>query len=351
MSCLQQVSAPDAPLVSVIIVNCNRRDLLLECLGSLRGQYYQPFEVIVVDNGSTDDSITLLKHFPLSPIQLIENKVNVGFSAANNQALARCRGSYVALLNNDAIADPGWLAELVKALEDRPTFGMAASKVLAYDAPNVIDKSGHLIYLDGQNRGRGSGEIDRGQYDRFEEVAWPDGCAAFYRRSLFEQIGGFDEDFFAYADDAELGLRARIAGWRCLSVPTAVVRHRLGATLGRHSEQRLFLIERNRIWLAVKLFPLRLLILNPFYTAARLLATAAAWAGGRGEISRAVSSTSPTRLLQCLVRAHWAALRGLPTMLRKRRDTRGRRVLSASETARMIRRFRIPLADLVGKAR
>ncbi len=305
----------------------------------------------MVDNGSTDGSTTLLRDLPLSGIQIIENKTNVGFCTANNQALTLCCGTYVALLNNDAVADPAWLSELAKALESRPKFGMAASKVLAYDSPNVIDKSGHLIYLDGQNRGRGSGEIDRGQYDRVEEVAWPDGCAAFYRRSLFEQIGGFDEDFFAYADDAELGLRARIAGWRCLSVPTAVVLHRLGATLGRHSEQRLFLIERNRIWLAVKLFPLRLLILNPLYTAARLLATAAAWAGGRGEISRAVSSTSPARLLQCLVRAHWAALRGLPSMLRKRRETRGRRKLSASETARMIRRFRIPLADLAGKAR
>ncbi len=303
-----------------------------------------------MDNGSTDGSTARLKDFPLPGIQIIENKTNVGFCTANNQALTLCRGTYVALLNNDAVADPAWLSELVKALESRPKFGMAASKVLAYDSPDVIDKSGHLIYLDGQNRGRGSGEIDRGQYDHFEEIAWPDGCAAFYRRSLFEQIGGFDEDFFAYADDAELGLRARIAGWRCLSVPTAVVRHRLGATLGRHSEQRLFLIERNRIWLAVKLFPLRLLILNPLYTAARLLATAAAWAGGRGEISRAVSSTSPARLLQCLVRAHWAALRGLPTMLRKRRETRSQRKLSASETARMIRRFRIPLADLVGKA-
>ena len=351
MSCLQQVRAVGAPLVSVVVVNYNRRDLLSECLGSLQRQYYQPFEVIVVDNGSTDGSTALVKDFPLSSIQIIENKTNVGFCAANNQALTQCRGTYVALLNNDAVAAPAWLGELVKTLENRPEFGMAASKVLAYDSPNVIDKSGQLIYLDGQNRGRGSGEIDCGQYDRFEEVAWPDGCAAFYRRSLFEQIGGFDEDFFAYADDADLGLRARIAGWRCLSVPTAVVRHRLGATLGRHSEQRLFLIERNRIWLVVKLFPLRLLVLNPLYAAARLLATTAAWVVGSGEIARAASSISPMRLLQCLVRAHWAALGGLPAMLRKRRRTRCRRKLSASETARMIRRFQIPLVDLVGKAR
>ena len=158
-------------------------------------------------------------------------------------------------------------------------------------------------------------------------------------------------DFFAYADDAELGLRARIGGWRCLSVPTAVVHHRLGGTLGRHSERRLFLIERNRIWLAVKLFPARLLILNPLYAATRLVATTVAWVAGRGELARADSSISPMRLLRCLLQAHWAAIVGLPAMLRKRRDMRCWRKLSPSDTARMIRRFQIPLADLVGKAR
>ena len=90
---------------------------------------------------------------------------------------------------------------------------MAASKVLVWQDPTIIDKAGHLIYPDGQNRGRGSGEIDRGQYDQIEEVLWPDGCAAMYRKAMLDEIGGFDEDFFAYADDAELGLRARIAGW------------------------------------------------------------------------------------------------------------------------------------------
>ena len=89
-----------------------------------------------------------------------------------------------------------------------------------------------LIYPDGQNRGRGSGEIDRGQYDRLEEVFWPDGCAALYRKAMLDEIGGFDEDLFAYGDDAELGLRARIAGWRCLYVPHAVVRHHRGSHSG-----------------------------------------------------------------------------------------------------------------------
>ena len=93
---------------------------------------------------------------------------------------------------------------------------MAASKILVYEDPRRIDKAGHLIYPDGQNRGRGTGEFDTGQYDQVEEALWPDGCAAMYRRAMLDQIGGFDEDFFAYGDDAELGLRGRIAGWKCL---------------------------------------------------------------------------------------------------------------------------------------
>ena len=132
---------------------------------------------------------------------------------------------------------------------------MAASKVLVWEDPARIDKAGHLMFPDGQNRGRGSGALDRGQFDREEEVLWPDGCAAMYRKPMLDEIGGFDEDFFAYGDDAELGLRARIAGWLCLYAPRAVVRHHRGATLGKDSGWRLQLIERNRVLLAVKLFP------------------------------------------------------------------------------------------------
>ena len=155
-------------------------------------------------------------------------------------------------------------------LNDGREIGMAASKILVYEDPRRIDKAGHLIYPDGQNRGRGSGELDAGQYDRVEEVLWPDGCAAMYRREMLDQIGGFDEDFFAYADDAELGLRARIAGWKCLYIPSAVVRHHRGATLGVRSSRRLELIERNRVLLAAKLFPWSLLWLNGAYYLARL---------------------------------------------------------------------------------
>ncbi|MBI3698160.1 MAG: glycosyltransferase family 2 protein [Acidobacteria bacterium] len=333
------------PLISVVVVNWNRRELLRACLHSLECQSWREFETIVVDNGSQDGSADMVEaEFP--EVRLIRNGENRGFCAANNQGIAAARGRYVALLNNDAEADPRWLEELVRAFLEHDDVGMAASKILVWESRTTIDKAGHLIYPDGQNRGRGTGETDRGQYDRLEETAWPDGCAAMYRKDMLDRIGGFDEDFFAYADDAELGLRARIAGWRCLYVPAAVVFHHLGSTLGRFSAERMVLIERNRVWLAAKLFPWRLLLLNPFYFALRVAAGAFGAAAGRGEAARFRSEQGTVVLVKCFWRANLAALAGLPHMLAKRREVARIRRLSASEVCALLRRFRIRLRDL-----
>jgi GT2 family glycosyltransferase len=227
---------------------------------------------------------------------------------------------------------------------------MAASKILVYEDPRRIDKAGHLIYPDGQNRGRGTGEVDQGQYDRVEEVLWPDGCAAMYRRSMLDEIGGFDEDFFAYADDAELGLRARIAGWNCLYVPTAVVRHHRGATLGVQSSRRLELIERNRALLATKLFPWSLLWLNPFYYAMRLAAGASAAVMGQGEVGKFPGFRGKMRAAFAMLRGDLGALALIPRMLAKRRDVNRIRKLSPRDVRKLILENRIPLKQLTREA-
>src|SRR5437868_6018878 len=262
----------------------------------------------------------------------ILNRENRGFCAANNQGIKASSADFIALLNNDAEAEPGWLAALSAAFEGRSDFGMAASKILVWEDPGRIDKAAHLIYPDGQNRGRGSGEPDRGQYDRLlEDALWPDGCAAMYRREMLDAIGGFDEDLFAYADDAELGLRARIAGWRCVYAPEAVVRHHRGSTLGLNSGRRLELIERNRVLLAAKLFPWSLLWLNPAYYLARLLTGVWAARHGAGEASLYPGIRGKWTMAWSLVRGDLAALALLPRILRKRSAMRGIRKLTPSE--------------------
>jgi GT2 family glycosyltransferase len=219
-----------------------------------------------------------------------------------------------------------------------------------WEDPRRIDKAGHLIYPDGQNRGRGSGQLDAGQFDRIEETLWPDGCAAMYRRAMLDEVGGFDEDFFAYADDAELGLRGRIAGWGCLYAPGAVVRHHRGATLGLGSGRRLTLIERNRVLLVVKLFPWNLLWLNGAYNLARLAGGLWAALHNRGELRHYSGTRGKVTAATALLRGTITALPLIPLMLRKRWAFRSKRRLTPRQIRNLLLRHRISLREISEQA-
>jgi GT2 family glycosyltransferase len=329
-----------------VVVNWNRRELLEHCLLSLARQTHSSYEVWVIDNGSTDGSAEFVERtratYPV-PLTLVRNRENRGFCAANNQGMSGATNDLIALLNNDAEAEPGWLAALETGLV-APTVGMVASKILVWEDPTRIDKCGHLIYPDGQNRGRGSGETDQGQYDEPGPVLWPDGCAALYRRAMLDEIGGFDEDFFAYADDAELGLRALWAGWDSLYAPDAVVRHHRGATLGLGSARRLTLIERNRVWLVVKLYPGKLLWLNGPYWTARIVAGLWAAVRNRGDVRHYQGPQGKATAALALLRGTLSALPKLPRMWRKRQAILRRR--TPAEIRTLLLRHRISLKEL-----
>jgi len=331
-------------LISVVVVNWNRKELLRACLGSLGRQSDVAFETIVVDNGSSDGSPEMAERE--FGARVIRNRENRGFCAANNQGIAASSGDFIALLNNDAEAQPGWLAALLRAGSAAPDIGMAASKVLVWEDPRRIDKAGHLIFPDGQNRGRGTGQLDKGQFDREEEVLWPDGCACLYRAEMLRQIGGFDEDFFAYGDDAELGLRARIAGWRCVYTPQAVVWHHRGSTLGKDSARRLELIERNRLLLALKLFPWSLLWLNPLFFAVRVAASLVHAGRSAGDTAHFPGLAGKLRMAAAILRGDAGALRRAPRMLRKRAEVRRLRRLSPAGVRRLILTHRLRLKDV-----
>jgi GT2 family glycosyltransferase len=339
----------EPPLVSVIVANHNRAALLEECLSSLLEQSYPQLEILVVDNGSTDSSCNLVASLKDDRVHLIPLQRNLGFGGGCNEGIRRARGQLIAFLNNDAVAAPGWIANLVQGLSKKRV-GMCASKIV-FSESGHIDKVGHLIYFDGQNRGRGTGEQDLGQYDQMEETIFPDGCAALYRREMLDDVGGFDEDFFAYADDADLGLRGRLRGWECIYVPDALVLHRHSSTTGSYSIQKIYWVERNRFWLAVKSFPGPLLLLNPFFTLYRWFWNVLAAILGKGAAGHFRREHSIWLLAKTILRAYGDGLKGLRSSLKKRKQIRRQRYLSDLDFYRLIWKFRISASVLANRDR
>jgi GT2 family glycosyltransferase len=337
-----------APLISVVVVNWNGLAFLEQCFESLEKQTWENKEFILVDNGSTDGSRELLISWAqrLPHCQTILFPINTGFCKANNAAFSRAAGDWIALLNSDAIADPNWLAELVQSGDPANRIGMLASKILLQNPRGVIDKVGHLIYWDGQNRGRGTMETDVGQYDRPEEILWPDACAAMYHRRVFEETGGFDDAFFAFGDDADLGMRARLLGWSAWYVPSAVVHHRHSASFGAYSPLKVMLVERNRLLLAVKNFPWLLLLQNPFWTLRRLFWNARAGLQGKGSAARFLESNGWRQAVFNLLWSYSSALKLLPHAFRKRQTIQRTRRVSNRELLKLLRRFQIDLREL-----
>jgi GT2 family glycosyltransferase len=336
------------PLISVIVVNWNGLRLLDECFESLARQTWKEKEFILVDNGSTDGSRELLITWAerLVNAQTILLPTNTGFCKGNNIGFASAKGEWIVLLNSDAVAEPSWLEELMRYADVSKRIGMLASKILFQSPPNVIDKVGHLIYWDGQNRGRGTMETDDGQYDKPEEILWPDACAAMYHRRIFEETGGFDEAFFAFGDDADLGMRARLLGWSAWYVPSAVVHHRHSASFGVYSPLKVMLVERNRVLLAVKNFPWPLLLQNPFWTLRRLSWNAYAVLTRKGSAARFMEAHGWRQTIFNLLWSYSSALRLLPGAIRKRHVIQRTRHLSNREMMGLLRRFQIDVREL-----
>jgi len=309
---------PPSPAASVLIVNWNSGDDLRRCLESVMAQEGVPFDVTVVDNASRDGSVSrAAAAFPR--VRYIVNDANIGFGAAVNRGIRHCFGDWIALLNPDAVAEPGWLAKMVRTAS-RPgplRVGAVAPKVL-FDPPDparVIDSCGHQLGRDGQNFCRGRGEPDAGQYDREDLVFSFSGAACLLSREMIDQIGGFVEDYFLYGEDAELGLRAYLAGWRCVTAPSAVVRHRLSRGLGRFSLLKAFYIERNRLWLLWTHFPIGLILASPLHRLRHISRYFSFARRRRREFAWWAAVSAPLALL--LAKA--AATARLPVILRRRR--------------------------------
>jgi GT2 family glycosyltransferase len=245
--------------VSVVIVNFNGRRFLEPCLLSLANQSFRNFEIILVDNHSSDDSAGYIReHFP--SVTLIETGKNLGFAGGTNTGIRASDGDFILTLNNDTITDPLFIENLVRPMASDPHLGMCASKMLFPDGR--INSTGICISRSGAAWDRGIYEQDSVKYNTEEEVFGPCAGAALYRRAMLDEIGLFDEDFFIYMEDVDLAFRARLAGWQCMFIPSARVTHLMGGTTGINSDLSVFYGNRNLVWNAIKNFPARTLLIS-----------------------------------------------------------------------------------------
>jgi len=241
---------------SIIIPNWNGEDYIVECLDSLKKQTIKNFEVIVVDNGSTDNSLNLLKsNYP----EVIVKKLsyNTGFAVAVNKGIKMSKAKYVVLMNNDTYADKNWLKELIEAIE-KTDYGFAASKMLFYNNRTHVNTAGDELTKYGWAKQIGYGMKDGAKFSKNKEIFSASGGAVIIRNNLFKDVGYFDEKFFAYLEDVDWCFRAQLMGYKGVYASKSIIYHHVSATTKRLSTLGEYLTVRNTLAMIYKNFPAKL---------------------------------------------------------------------------------------------
>lgn len=285
--------------LSVVVVNWNSRADLAACLESLQAGTCRDLDIVVVDNGSSDGSVELVRErFPA--VRLVAERENLGFAEACNRGIAASRGEWVVLLNNDTVVEPGWAEALARAAgEAAADCGMLQSLILFMGRPGVVNSTGIELLPSGRGSDRGEG-LSRAEVSRPGEIFCPTAGAAAYRRSMLEEIklssGYLDRDHFMYYEDLDLGWRARLGGWRAWFVPGAVVHHRWHGSSDRHGRAWLRAVSRtNRLRTLVKNASPRFLLATAPDTLLDLAVVV--WSGGGAAAARLLGALrASTRL-------------------------------------------------------
>lgn len=318
------------PKVAVVVVNWNGELFLERCLTALLAQTTKPHDIVLLDNASTDGSLEIACRFP--SVRVIALEQNTGFARGNNLAIevVSNESEWFALINPDAFAQPRWLEALLAAAESNPEFDVFGSQLVHAADSTLLDGTGDAYHISGLVWRTAHGVPVSALGESECEIFSPCAAAALYRRSAFEKFGGFDEDFFCYGEDVDLGFRLRLAGYRCLYVPQSVAHHvGSGTTGGKGSDFSVYHGHRNLVWLFVKDMPgLLFWLLLPLHVALNLVSIV--WFAFRGQGA-------------VILRAKRDALFGLPTMWRKRQQIQKARVASVGDIWRVLDKRLLPI--------
>ncbi len=310
------------PFFSVIIPNYNGSRHLPDLFAGLNAQTFTDFEIILADDASTDDSVAWVEE-NAPQARILASQKNRGFVASINRSAIAALGRVIVLLNNDTQPEPGFLAEMAKTICAHPRAGIVAAKLLLFDERDRIHTAGDVMGRDGIPRNRGVWTIDSGQFDGSQEVFGGCGGAMAVRREIWEALGGFDEDYWMYLEDADFSFRAQLMGWQTVFAPRARVYHKLGASGGDGLSS--FYVGRNTLWTLAKNMPTPLLLRHAQQIVTAQLSIAAdALRNFRGRAARA------------RLRGQAAGLLGLPRLLRKRAAVQARSTRHVEEIDRLL---------------
>jgi GT2 family glycosyltransferase len=299
--------------IAVVVVNWNAGDYLKKCLQSLKTQTLKPTRVIVVDNASTDDSITGLGE-EFECFEIIKLEQNTGFAFANNLAVKNADNcDWIAFLNPDAFASSDWLEKLSNAAGDFPECASFGSHMLRYGSDRV-DGTGDVYHVCGSAWRSDHGVLSLKVEKKMQEIFSPCAAASFIRREVFSAAGGFDENFFSYFEDVDLGFRLQLKGYACRYVPNAVVEHVGSATTSRYSDFAVYHGQRNLVWSYIRNMP-RFWYYLPQHIVFNLAALI--WFAFKGKAAP-------------VFRAKWHALKELPRVWSLRKKTQGERAVDTS---------------------
>lgn len=319
------------PYFSVIILCWNNNRTIHACLQALSAQSFQDFEILLVDNGSNEPvSTDLTQSYSNMDIQFFTLEQNIGFAGGNNFAAARARGEYLVLLNADAFPEPEWLQNIRQGIAKHPKSFFASRLVMA-DHPERLDGTGDVYHASGMAWRKAFNTLAAPRNEREEEAFSACAAAAAYPAEAYRRVNGFDEDFFSYIEDVDLGFRLRLLGYRCIYLPRAIVSHVGSGSTERRSDLAVYYGQRNLVWTFIKDMPgASVWLLAPLHLLANLLQLILAIFRRQGRIT---------------LQAKIGAIRGLAAVLKKRQQVQNSRAVPGYKI--LLRMDWNPIAPLV----